>query len=76
MQLLATGFTVGAGNFVPFYGVLILGLIAAVSIGLVTWYNSKRPPGWEDADRPRFIPKLDLDSDTPPAAAPEDETDS
>lgn len=37
-------FTVGAGNFVPFYGVLLLGLVAAVSIGLIAWYNSKRPP--------------------------------
>ncbi len=72
MQLLGTGFTVGAGNFLPFYGVLLLGLVAAVSLGLVAWYNSKRPPGWETAERPSFIPKLDLD-EAPPA---EDEANS
>ncbi|BAC09200.1 photosystem II assembly protein Psb35 [Thermosynechococcus vestitus] len=72
MGSLAIGFTVGAGNFLPFYGVLLLGLIAAVSIGLIAWYNSKRPPGWENADRPSFIPNLNLEE---PASAPNpDET--
>ncbi|XFA72355.1 hypothetical protein RYO59_000580 [Thermosynechococcaceae cyanobacterium Okahandja] len=75
MQVLAAVFTVGSGNFLPFYGVLILGLVAAVSIGLVAWYNSKRPPGWENADRPSFIPKLDLDSDRDDTPS-EDETHS
>jgi len=75
MQVLGAGFTVGAGNFLPFYGVLILGLVAAVSIGLVAWYNSKRPPGWENADRPSFIPKLDLDGDRDDTPS-EDETHS
>ncbi|WP_315862966.1 MULTISPECIES: photosystem II assembly protein Psb35 [unclassified Thermosynechococcus] len=75
MGSLGISFTVGAGNFVPFYGVLLLGLVAAVSIGLIAWYNSKRPPGWENADRPSFIPKLNLEeSESNPT--PDETTDS
>lgn len=55
----AVGFTPASGNLLPFYGVLLLGLVAAVTLGLVAFFNSKRPPGWEDAQRPGFIPKLD-----------------
>lgn len=45
----------------PFYFTLvyIVGFIAAVGIGSVAWYNSKRPAGWEDKDRPKFIPKVE-----------------
>ncbi|NJK39380.1 MAG: hypothetical protein HC825_02960 [Oscillatoriales cyanobacterium RM1_1_9] len=38
--------------------VLAVGFIAAVSIGSIAWYNSKRPPGWEGQDRPNFVPKV------------------
>lgn len=41
--------------FVAVYGV---GFLAAVFIGLIALYNSKRPPGLEDAERPSIIPKL------------------
>jgi hypothetical protein len=41
--------------------VLVVGFIAAVSIGSIAWYNSKRPPGWEAKDRPDFVPKVDKD---------------
>lgn len=44
-----------------FYAVLILGFIAAVGLGSVAWYNSKRPAGWEDKERPNFLPKVDDD---------------
>ena len=44
-----------------FYGVLALGFVAAVSIGSIAWYNSKRPPGWEDKERPDSVPKVDTD---------------
>jgi hypothetical protein len=37
---------------------LIVGFIAAVTLGSVAWYNSKRPPGWEDADKPDTVPDL------------------
>jgi hypothetical protein len=46
--------------------VYVVGFIAAVSIGSIAWYNSKRPPGWENKDKPDFIPtvKADADDDT------------
>jgi hypothetical protein len=39
--------------------VLVAGFIAAVSIGSIAWYNSKRPMGWEDKERPNMVPKVD-----------------
>jgi hypothetical protein len=41
--------------------VLVAGFIAAVTIGSIAWYNSKRPPGWESKERPNFVPKVDKD---------------
>jgi len=41
-----------------FYGVYALGFVAAVVIGSIAWYNSKRPPGWEDKERPKVIPEV------------------
>lgn len=44
----------------PLYFTLVyaVGFVAAVSIGLVAFFNSKRPVGWEDAKRPDVIPDL------------------
>ncbi len=42
-----------------FTAVYVIGFIAAVSIGSIAWYNSKRPVGWEDKQRPDFIPDVD-----------------
>ena len=39
--------------------VYVVGFVAAVGIGSLAWYNSKRPPGWEDAARPDFIPDVE-----------------
>ncbi|QIR38650.1 hypothetical protein HCG51_19415 [Tolypothrix sp. PCC 7910] len=39
--------------------VYVFGFIAAVTIGSIAWYNSKRPPGWESKERPDFVPKVD-----------------
>lgn len=39
--------------------VLGLGFIAAVTIGSIAWYNSKRPAGWEDKERPDIVPDID-----------------
>jgi hypothetical protein len=39
--------------------VLVLGFIAATTIGSIAWYNSKRPPGWEDKERPDIVPDID-----------------
>jgi hypothetical protein len=38
--------------------VYIVGFLAAVGIGSIAWYNSKRPPGWEDKDRPDIVPEV------------------
>ena len=49
----------------PLYFTLVyaVGLVAAVVIGLIAFFNSKRPVGWEDAKRPDIIPDLNKDKD-------------
>ncbi|MEL6937615.1 MAG: hypothetical protein AAFO84_00310 [Cyanobacteria bacterium J06598_1] len=47
------------GLFLNIIGVV--GFIAAIGIGSVAWYNSKRPAGWEGAERPDIVPKIDKD---------------
>ncbi|MEA5462122.1 photosystem II assembly protein Psb35 [Leptothoe sp. PORK10 BA2] len=56
---------VGASGVPMYYFqlVYVVGFIAAVVIGSLAWYNSKRPPGWEDAARPDFIPDVDTPKD-------------
>jgi hypothetical protein len=48
--------------------VYAVGFVAAVGIGSIAWYNSKRPPGWEDTDRPDIVPKIvpKVDTDEKP----------
>lgn len=41
--------------------VYAVGFIAAVGIGSIAWYNSKRPPGWEDKERPTAVPEVKAD---------------
>lgn len=41
-----------------FTAVYVIGFIAAVAIGSVAWYNSKRPPGWENKERPDTVPDV------------------
>ncbi|MDJ0591943.1 MAG: hypothetical protein QNJ72_18455 [Pleurocapsa sp. MO_226.B13] len=49
-----------AGEFPTYFvAVYVVGFIAAVTIGSIAWYNSKRPAGWEDAERPDIVPKVD-----------------
>ncbi len=38
--------------------VYVVGFIAAVTIGSIAWYNSKRPVGWEDKKRPDIVPDV------------------
>lgn len=40
--------------------VLAIGFIAVTSIGSIAWYNSKRPIGWKNKERPDIIPKVNL----------------
>ncbi|MFE4107304.1 photosystem II assembly protein Psb35 [Almyronema epifaneia] len=39
--------------------VFFIGFVAAVVLGSIAWYNSKRPTGWEDKERPDVVPKID-----------------
>jgi len=48
-------------NLIIPISVLGVGFVAAVSIGSIAWYNSKRPPGWETKERPDFVPEVDKD---------------
>ena len=48
-----------AGEFPTYFvAVYVIGFIAAVTIGSIAWYNSKRPAGWENAERPDFVPEM------------------
>jgi len=37
----------------------VVGFIAAVTIGSIAWYNSKRPAGWESKERPDIVPNVE-----------------
>lgn len=38
---------------------LTVGFFLAVAIGSIAWYNSKKPVGWKDKEKPDFLPKVD-----------------
>lgn len=48
--------------------ILVVGFIAAVSIGSIAWYNSRRPRGWEDKERPDIVPQVDKSEFIDPVA--------
>jgi len=47
-----------------FVAVYVVGFIAAVTIGSIAWYSSRKPPGWENAERPSIIPKINTEKDS------------
>ena len=51
--------TAKTGTF-PTYFVLVyvVGFIAAVTIGSMAWYSSKKPAGWENVQKPDFVPDI------------------
>ena len=54
--LLAVG---KAGSFPTYFVIVyVVGFIAAVSIGSMAWYSSKKPAGWENVEKPDYIPDL------------------
>ncbi|MEB3252970.1 MAG: hypothetical protein VKO01_12660 [Cyanobacteriota bacterium] len=57
------GAAASSGLPVSFLVVYAVGFIAAVTIGSIAWYNSKRPPGWEDKEKPGFIPEVSAEDD-------------
>jgi hypothetical protein len=62
MFLLAQEVATGAIPYSVFLTVVgVVGFAAAVGIGSVAWYNSKRPAGWEGQERPGIIPKINSD---------------
>jgi hypothetical protein len=52
-----------------FVAVYVVGFIAAVGIGSIAWYNSKRPAGWEDKQRPDLIPEIKTTMEPPSSDA-------
>lgn len=58
MTLLMDVGAAASGFPVSFTLVYVVGFIAAIGIGSIAWYNSKRPPGWEDKERPDIVPKI------------------
>lgn len=59
MSLMLDVIATTGGKFpVYFVAVYVVGFLAAVFIGSIAWYNSKRPPGWESAARPDFVPDM------------------
>jgi putative exporter of polyketide antibiotics len=48
----------GGGYFSALGVVYVVGFIAAATIGSIAWYNSKRPVGWEDKERPDVVPEV------------------
>lgn len=61
MYLLMQEGTIPYSLFLTIVGVV--GFVAAVGIGSIAWYNSKRPAGWEDKERPDIIPNIKKDGD-------------
>ncbi|MGC1306358.1 MAG: hypothetical protein WA885_03955 [Phormidesmis sp.] len=41
----------------------VVGFAAAVGIGSIAWYNSKRPAGWEGKERPDIVPEINKKDD-------------
>jgi len=39
--------------------VYIVGFLAAAGFGSIAWYNSKRPVGWEEKERPDIVPPIE-----------------
>lgn len=60
MYIIAEAAAANASHF-PYATLIVgvVGFIAAVSIGSIAWYNSKRPVGWENKERPDVVPEVD-----------------
>jgi len=64
MATLKTVLLMQAGaDSAPYFSAITIvfgvGFLAAVTIGSIAWYNSKRPVGWEDKERPDIVPEVD-----------------
>jgi hypothetical protein len=63
-RLLIEAVSTGAQFPLAFTLVYAVGFIAAVGIGSIAWYNSKRPPGWEDKERPDVVPAVTTEDES------------
>lgn len=67
-------------NTIPTLPLVVLGVgfVAAVTLGSIAWFNSKRPPGWETSERPNYVPKVSGTGsmDTSDAVKPDTSSDS
>ncbi len=54
-------FAVAEGGFSAVVLVYVVGFVAAVTVGSIAWYNSKRPAGWEDKEKPDFVPTVNAE---------------
>jgi hypothetical protein len=50
---------------------IVFGFGAAITLGSIAWYNSKRPLGWEDKERPDVVPEIH-ESETPGLGIPKE----
>lgn len=52
-----------AANATPWIPIALLavGFVTAIGLGSLAWFNSKRPAGWENAERPGYVPKMGKD---------------
>jgi len=59
MYLIAQETVAGPISYSLFLTIVgVVGFAAAVGIGSVAWYNSKRPVGWEAKERPDIVPDI------------------
>lgn len=58
LYLAIAGEAAAGSSFVLVY---VVGFIAAVTIGSIAWYNSKRPAGWENKEKPDFVPTVNAE---------------
>jgi len=42
-------------------GLLVGGFAVAVFVGSIAWYASKKPAGWESAEKPDWVPDVKKD---------------
>ncbi|HAC65634.1 MAG TPA: hypothetical protein DCF68_19410 [Cyanothece sp. UBA12306] len=64
-MLLSSHLIAVAGQFPTYFVIVyVVGFIAAVTIGSIAWYNSKRPAGWENVKRPDIIPDMESEEES------------
>ncbi len=56
--------TANATPWIPI-ALLAVGFVSAIGLGSLAWFNSKRPAGWENAERPGYVPKMGKEDGSP-----------